>query len=72
MKWSLTASLLPVGEMIALIEAEAVTSDKYLTGFTGGKPVQVELLAGEFQWDVELDPEIFEPNIPGDYTMLEE
>ena len=65
--WVDVETYLPV-----LIEAEAVTSDKYLTAFTGGKPVEVELLAGEFQWDVELDSEIFEPNIPDDYTMLEE
>ncbi|MFC1634675.1 hypothetical protein ACFL5Z_07510 [Planctomycetota bacterium] len=54
------------------IEAEAMSSDKGLTVFSGGKPVKVELLAGEFQWDVELDPNIFEPNIPDDYTMQQE
>ncbi|MHC4556111.1 MAG: thioredoxin domain-containing protein [Planctomycetota bacterium] len=65
--WVDVETYLPV-----VIEAEAVTSDKYVTVFTSGKPVEVELLAGEFQWDVELDSEIFEPNIPDDYTMLEE
>ncbi|MHC4204909.1 MAG: hypothetical protein ACYSTT_09675 [Planctomycetota bacterium] len=65
--WVDVESYLPV-----VIEAEAVTSDKYLTAFTGGKPVKVELLAGEFKWNVELDPKIFEPNIPDDYNMLEE
>jgi hypothetical protein len=65
--WVDVESYLPV-----VIEAEAVTSDKYLTAFTGGKPVKVELFADEFRWDVELDPKIFEPNIPDDYTMLEE
>ena len=65
--WVDVKTYLPV-----VIEAEAVTTDKAITTFTGGKPVQVELLAAEFQWDVELDPEIFEPNIPDDYTRLEE
>ncbi len=54
------------------IEAEAISSDKSLTALTGGKPGKVELIAGEFQWDVELDPKIFEPNIPDDYTTSEE
>jgi len=65
--WVDVKSYLPV-----VIEAEAVTSDKYLTAFTGGKPVKVELFSDEFQWDVELEPKIFEPNIPDDYTLLEE
>ncbi|MHC4324080.1 MAG: thioredoxin domain-containing protein [Planctomycetota bacterium] len=65
--WVDVESYLPV-----VIEAEAVTSDKYLTAFTGGKPVKVELFADEFRWNVELDSKIFEPNIPDDYTMLEE
>jgi len=65
--WVDVETYLPV-----VVEAEAVTSDKYLTAFTGGKPVEVKVLAGEFKWDVELDPKIFEPNIPDDYTMVEE
>ena len=55
-----------------VIEAKATTSDKALTTFTNGKSVEAEFWAGEFQWDVELDPKIFEPNIPDDYTMPEE
>jgi hypothetical protein len=65
--WVDVKTYLPV-----VIEAEAMTSDKMLTAFSGGKPIKVELFAGEFQWDVELDPKIFEPNIPDDYTMSEE
>jgi hypothetical protein len=65
--WVDVKSYLPV-----VIEAEAVSSDKYLTAFTGGKPVKVELFSDEFEWDIKLDPKIFEPNIPDDYTMLEE
>jgi hypothetical protein len=65
--WVDVETYLPV-----VIEAEAVTNDKYVTAFTDGKPVEVELVSGEFQWDVELDPDIFEPNIPDDYTLPEE
>jgi hypothetical protein len=65
--WVDVETYLPV-----VIEAEAVTNDKYVTAFTDGKPVEVELVSGEFQWDVELDPNIFEPNIPDDYILLEE
>ena len=25
----------------------------------------------QFQWDMELDPDIFEPNIPPDYERVE-
>ncbi len=55
-----------------VIEAKATISDKALTTFTNGKPVEAEFWAGEFQWDVEVDAEIFEPNIPDDYTMVED
>jgi hypothetical protein len=65
--WVDVETYLPV-----VIEAEAVTSDKYVTAFTDGKPVETEHVSGEFQWDVELDPNIFEPNIPDDYTLMEE
>jgi len=65
--WVDVKTYLPV-----VIEAEAMSSDKGLTALTGGKPGKIELFAGEFQWDVELDPKIFEPNIPDDYTMPEE
>ena len=65
--WVDVKTYLPV-----VIEAEAVTTDKHLTALTGGKPIDIEFLAGEFQWDVKLDPNIFDPNIPDDYTMSEE
>ena len=65
--WVDVKTYLPV-----VIEAEAMSSDKALTALTGGKPGKIELFAGDFQWDVELDPKIFEPNIPDDYTMPEE
>ncbi len=52
-------------------EAELVISDNHITSYTGGKPVEVMVTADEFQWDVELEPGIFEPNIPSDYTQME-
>ncbi len=52
-------------------EAELVISDKHITLFTGGKAVEVKVIGDEFQWDVELDKDIFELNIPPDYTEME-
>jgi len=52
-------------------EAELVISDKHITSYTGGKPVEVKVTADGFQWDVELEPGIFEPNIPSDFTPME-
>jgi len=54
------------------IECEATTSDKYVTQFTDGKPVEIKGVTKEFQWDVELNKSIFEPNIPDDYTLMSE
>jgi hypothetical protein len=31
----------------------------------------LECIMDQFQWDVELDPNIFEPNIPPDYEALQ-
>jgi hypothetical protein len=52
-------------------EAELVISDKHITSYTGGKPVEVTVTADEFRWNVELEAGIFEPNIPSDYTPME-
>ena len=52
-------------------EAELVISDRHLTLFTGGKAVEAKVIGENFQWDVELEPGIFEPNIPPDYTPME-
>ena len=52
-------------------EAELVISDKHITSVTGGKPVEVSVTADEFRWNVELEPEIFEPNIPSDYIPMD-
>lgn len=52
-------------------EAEIVTHDKFLTLLTKGKPVNVKVIGDGFQWDTKLEPGIFEPNIPPDYTLVE-
>ena len=35
-----------------------------------GEVMGSEGVMGQFQWDVELDPSLFEPNIPADYTDI--
>ncbi|TKJ37357.1 MAG: hypothetical protein CEE38_07590 [Planctomycetes bacterium B3_Pla] len=52
-------------------EAELVISDRHITFFTGGKAVEVKVVGNEFQWNVEFEPETFEPNIPPYYTPME-
>jgi hypothetical protein len=52
-------------------EAELVISDRHITFLTGGKAVEVEVIGDKFQWDVELEPSVFEPNIPPDYIPME-
>jgi len=52
-------------------EAELVISDKHITTYTDGKPVEVNVTADGFRWNVELEQDIFEPNIPSDYIQME-
>lgn len=52
------------------VDGEAITSDKYVTIFTGGRPVEAKIVADEYQWDVELSQSIFEPNIQDNYTLM--
>ncbi|MHC4337496.1 MAG: hypothetical protein ACYSTG_06040 [Planctomycetota bacterium] len=54
------------------VDVEAVTSDKYITVWTGGKPVEIEAVADGYQWYVDIDQSVFEPNIPDDYTLISE
>jgi len=51
-------------------EAELLTSDKLLTSMTDGKPIQIAVTGHELQWSEEIEPSIFEPNIPRNYTIL--
>jgi hypothetical protein len=51
-------------------EAELLTSDKLLTSMTDGKPIQIAVTGHDPQWNVEIEPSIFEPNIPRNYTTI--
>ncbi len=51
-------------------EAELLTSDKLVTPMTDGKPIQIAVTGHQLQWNVEIEPGIFEPNIPRDYTLI--
>ena len=42
-----------------------------IEGITGGGSIQTKIVAYDFDWDVELEPDIFEPNVPDDYTLLD-
>lgn len=35
-------------------------------------PMKMAIILDNFEWDIDLDPEIFEPNIPSDYKMMAE
>jgi hypothetical protein len=39
---------------------------------TGADKMKMLMVMDEFDWGAELDPGIFEPNIPADYTMMAE
>lgn len=52
-------------------EAEFLTSDTYITRFTNGRPVVVQITGSEPEWNVEIEQSIFEPNIPLDYVDIE-
>jgi hypothetical protein len=51
------------------MEVDAVTSDKFITLFTGGKPVEVTAIMDQVEWHVEIDHSVLEPEIPDDYTL---
>jgi hypothetical protein len=50
-------------ELPVLMEVEGVAD--------GGK-IQTKMVMDEFRWDQGLEPDVFEPNIPADYTLLSE
>ncbi|HEW79710.1 MAG TPA: hypothetical protein ENH34_07100 [Phycisphaerales bacterium] len=41
-----------------------------IEGVADGGKVRTEMVMDKFEWDVELDPGIFEPNIPADYSLM--
>jgi len=52
-------------------EAKLISTDRRLTYLTGGKPVDVKVIGDQPEWDVELDPGIFDPNIPDDFKQID-
>ncbi|UCG57646.1 MAG: zf-HC2 domain-containing protein [Phycisphaerales bacterium] len=51
-------------------ETEFLTRDRYATLLTHGKPVLVRTTGYESEWNVEIEPKIFEPDIPPDYVDI--
>ncbi|MHC4559351.1 MAG: hypothetical protein ACYS80_18825 [Planctomycetota bacterium] len=51
-------------------ETEFLTRDKFATLLTDGKPVLIQSTGYKTEWNVEIDPNIFEPNIPTDYVDI--
>ncbi|UCG58722.1 MAG: hypothetical protein JSU70_04250 [Phycisphaerales bacterium] len=41
-----------------------------IVGVSGGGSIETKIVAYDFDWHVELEPRVFEPNIPDDYTLL--
>ena len=42
-----------------------------IEGVAGDGSMQMKMVIDDFQWDVEFEPSMFEPNIPSDYTKKE-
>jgi len=38
----------------------------------GTQKMQISMVMDEFEWEVEIEPGIFEPNIPADYSLMAE
>jgi len=43
-----------------------------IEGVSGSGKIQTKMVMDKFKWDEELDVSEFEPNIPDDYTLMEE
>lgn len=43
-----------------------------IEGVSSGGAIETKIVAYEFDWNAELEPGIFEPNIPDDYVLLGE
>jgi hypothetical protein len=37
----------------------------------GNEKLHIKGVLDQFQWDVELDPSLFEPDIPSDYEQIQ-
>ena len=42
-----------------------------IEGIVGGGQMEMSMVMDDFQWNVELDPALFVPDIPSDYTSVE-
>jgi hypothetical protein len=52
------------------MEVEATSSDKFLTVWTGGKPLNIKAVMYDFQWYEDIDPKELEPDIPDDFVLM--
>jgi hypothetical protein len=43
-----------------------------IVGISGNGSIETKIVAYDFDWEAEPEPSVFEPNIPDDYTLLEE
>ncbi|UCE47889.1 MAG: hypothetical protein JSW47_20110 [Phycisphaerales bacterium] len=77
------ASMGPLPEPIDLLEVQLrlwvdaetqypVRFDSKIRLELDGEVMASECVMDQFQWDVELDPSIFEPNIPPDYVSMKD
>ncbi len=60
-------------EMQLWVNAETeypVLFESKISAEAEGEAISSECVMDQFQWDVELDPSLFEPNIPPDYTDM--
>lgn len=52
------------------MEIEATSTDKFLTLWTGGKPLDIKAVVEDIQWYADIDPKELEPDIPDDYVLM--
>lgn len=52
------------------MDVEATSSDKFLTLWTGGKPLHVKAVIDDIQWYADIDPKEIEPDIPDDFILI--
>jgi len=52
------------------MEVEATSTDKFLTIWTGGKPLNIKAVMDDFQWYADIDPKELEPDIPDDFVLI--
>jgi len=70
------------GQMLGLGRGEGVRSElwvdaatylpvRYVAEVPGPQPGGTQMVFDQFEWDTPLDPELFTPDIPADYTRIE-